>query len=206
MNINYKQPQFELFPANSSTLEDVNKPRFLLANLTLSLESLVILSILGIMIALFSFCIGIERGKRLTAQVLDERAAAVWNVSVRKPMPKSMFPAAVVSSVPAKGNAGFVSAAPRPAVVHAVKPAPVVKQPAAVISGTRTTLQLATYKNEEFARIEAAALRAKGYQAFLIKRGDFILVCVGQFANAEAATAALKKLPPHYRSSQLRRF
>ena len=75
MNINYKQPQFELFPANTSTLEDVNKPRFLLANLTLSLESLVILSILGIMVALFSFCLGIERGKRLVAQSMDERAS-----------------------------------------------------------------------------------------------------------------------------------
>src|SRR5271154_225965 len=53
MNINYKQPQFELFPANSATLEDINKPRFLLANLTLSVESLVIFTILGIMVALF---------------------------------------------------------------------------------------------------------------------------------------------------------
>ena len=40
MNLNYKQPQFELFPANSVTLEDVNKPKFLLANLTLSVEVL----------------------------------------------------------------------------------------------------------------------------------------------------------------------
>jgi len=45
MNINYKQPQFELFPANSATLEDVDKPKFLLAKLTLSVESLVIFSI-----------------------------------------------------------------------------------------------------------------------------------------------------------------
>ncbi len=83
MNINYKQPQFELFPANSATLEDINKPKFLLANLTLSLESLVIFTILGIMVALFSFSLGVERGKHLAAQALDERVSAAWNVGAR---------------------------------------------------------------------------------------------------------------------------
>src|ERR1700691_979526 len=96
MNINYKQPQFELFPANSATLEDINKPKFLLANLTLSLESLVIFTILGIMVALFSFSLGVERGKHVAAQALDERVSAAWNVGAR-----TMAPAAVVT-VPAQ--------------------------------------------------------------------------------------------------------
>ena len=83
MNINYKQPQFELFPANSATLEDINKPKFLLANLTLSVESLVIFTILGIMVALFSFSLGVERGKHLAAKSLDERVSSAWNVATR---------------------------------------------------------------------------------------------------------------------------
>src|ERR1700679_910338 len=95
MNINYKQPQFELFPANSATLEDINKPRFLLANLTLSLESLVILTILGIMVALFSFSLGVGRGKHLAAQALDERVSAAWNVGAR-----TMAVPAAVATIP----------------------------------------------------------------------------------------------------------
>ena len=91
MNINYLQPQFELFPANSATLEDINKPKFLLAKLTLSVESLVIFTILGIMVALFSFSLGVERGKHLATQALDERVSVAWNVSAR-----TMAPAAVV--------------------------------------------------------------------------------------------------------------
>ena len=87
MNINYKQPQFELFPANSATLEDINKPKFLLANLTLSVESLVIFTILGIMVALFSFSLGVERGKHVAAQALDERVSAAWNVGARTMAP-----------------------------------------------------------------------------------------------------------------------
>src|SRR3989338_8917740 len=108
MNINYKQPQFELFPANSATLDDVNKPRFLLANLTLSIESLVILVILGIMVALFSFSLGVERGKHLTAQALDERVAAAWNLAPRKPV-LPVRQAAVVLPQQKAGNLGVVS-------------------------------------------------------------------------------------------------
>lgn len=182
MNINYKQPQLELFPAKSSTLEDVNKPRFLLASLTLSLESLVILSILGIMVALFSFCLGIERGKHLVAQAMDQRVSAAWNITVKKPLPRTFIPAAA-----AKPRAGQAS-------------------PASSGAGTRFTVQVSSYKNEGFARTEARALLAKGYKAFLIKTGDFILVCVGQFSSNEAAGAALKKLPPHYRPGLVRRF
>src|SRR5579863_8873226 len=113
MNINYRQPQFELFPANSATLEDINKPKFLLANLTLSLESLVIFTILGIMVALFSFSLGVERGKHLAAQALDERVSAAWNVGARiiaAPAVAAVVPVAVAAPVQKPLiNYGFMS-------------------------------------------------------------------------------------------------
>ena len=210
MNINYKQPQFELFPANSATMDEVNKPKFLLANLTLSTESLVILAILGIMIAVFAFSLGVERGKHLTAQALDERVSAAWNLAPRKPMmaPRAVAsgmvqPAVAAPSATRKamvGNAGFVST---PVIAKVVKPAVIQSQP---LAKGRFTLQAATYKNEAFAKQEAMAWKAKGLQSFLIKKGDFWLVCLGQYASVETAGAALKKLPPKYRSSSVRRF
>jgi hypothetical protein len=185
MNINYKQPQFELFPANSATLEDINKPRFLLANLTLSLESLVIFTILGIMVALFSFSLGVERGKHVAAQALDERVSAAWNVGARTiaaPVAVAVAPEAV--PVPVE----------RPMVNRVFLP------------GTRFTLQAATYGNEEYARQDALVLKAKGFQSFLIKSGKYWLLCIGNFNNKEGAASLLRKLPSEYRSSQVRRF
>ena len=190
MNINYKQPQFELFPANSATLEDINKPRFLLANLTLSFESLVILAILGIMVALFAYSLGVERGKHLAAFALDERVSAAWNLAPRKPM----LPTVRTASSP-------VAAKPAPMVKTAAKQVAVTAVPAG-----RFTLQTASYRNEAYAKQEALDLKAKGFKTFLIKKGDFWLVCLGQFATAEAATATLKKVPPKYRDSSVRRF
>jgi cell division septation protein DedD len=211
MNINYKQPQFELFPANSASLEDINKPKFLLANLTLSLESLVIFTILGIMVALFSFSLGVERGKHLAAQALDERVSAAWNVGAR-----TAAPAAAVAAVPQKMVQQRTMpqrinpqrlVLQRTAPMAFPKPAAVpVQKPWGLPGATHYTLQGATYGNEEYAKADALALRAKGFQSFLIKSGKYWLVCIGNFGNKESATAFLRKLPGQYRASQVRRF
>jgi cell division septation protein DedD len=194
MNINYKQPQFELFPANSATLEDINKPKILLANLTLSLESLVIFTILGIMVSLFSFSLGVERGKRLAAQALDERVSAAWSVPARTMAPAPAVVAAAVAAVPVR------------------QPAVVLQKPQGIFQkflaapGNRYTLQGASYGNEQYARQDALVLKAKGFQSFLIKSGKYWLLCIGNFNNKATAMAFLKRLPGEYRSSQVRRF
>lgn len=189
MNINYKQPQFELFPANSATLEDINKPKFLLANLTLSLESLVIFTILGIMVALFSFSLGVERGKHIAAQALDERVSAAWNVGAR-----TLAAAPVVASVAA------------PVVERAMPVETRVAHNFSFGFGARYTLQAATYGNEEYARQDALILKAKGFQSFLIKNGKYWLLCIGNFNTKENAAGYLRKLPGQLRSAQVRRF
>ena len=187
MNINYKQPQFELFPANSATLEDVNKPRFLLANLTLSIESLVIFTILGIMLGLFSFSLGVERGKRLAASALDEKVSDAWNLAPHRPA----MPVAVAAPVAA-------AMAPRVAVKPAVKP---------VVPATgRFVIQTGSFKNEIYAKDEALKLKAKGFTSFLIKKGNFWLVCIGPFATADNAGELLRKSHSKLPGSSVRRF
>ncbi|MBI4309355.1 MAG: SPOR domain-containing protein [Candidatus Omnitrophica bacterium] len=203
MNINYKQPQFELFPTNSATLEDVDKPKFFLANLTLSTESLVILVILGIMVALFSFSLGVERGKHLAAQALDERVSAAWNLAPRKaalsvpPLSAQEGKGQLVPAVHKQGNGGFIAS--KLAVTARVSAS---KMP---ISG-RFAVQAAAYKNEVYAKQEALHLKAKGFQSFLIKKGDLWLICLGPFATRNSAAAALKKVQPKYPGSSVRRL
>jgi septal ring-binding cell division protein DamX len=68
------------------------------------------------------------------------------------------------------------------------------------------TVQVATYKNENFAQKEAMDFKLKGYQPFLIKKGGFWLVCVGKYGSMESAKGLFKKLPSQYRGSPIRRF
>ncbi len=201
MNINYKQPQFELFPANSATLEDINKPKFLLAKLTLSVESLVIFTILGIMVALFSFSLGVERGKHLAAQALDERVSAAWNVGARTMAPVAAAAVGVQQAQSQQrllANHGYLSLS-----IHRT---PMRLANISTGTGTRYTLQAATYGNEEYARQDALLLKAKGFASFLIKSGKYWLLCVGNFNNKESAAVFSRKLPAEYRLSQVRRF
>ncbi len=213
MKIIYKQPQFELFPSNSSAWEDVNKPGFLLANLTLSTESIVILSILIIMVGLLSFSWGVERGKHLVAQAMDERVSAAWNVGGRIPavMPAVLVPAvkspAAVQSRAIQGNAGFVR---RPVVktIPAVKAIPakaafVMAPPA---GAKRFTVQVSSNKTEAYAQREAMDFKAKGFQSFLIKKGDFWLVCLGNFSTQGGANDLLNKIQSKNHGAAIRRF
>ncbi|MDE2028716.1 MAG: SPOR domain-containing protein, partial [Candidatus Omnitrophica bacterium] len=139
----------------------------------------------AIMIALFSFSLGVERGKSLAAQTLDERVAAAWNVNPRP-----------------------VAAAPVPAVPAPVKvmPRPAADRGFIVGTGLRYTLQAATYANEQYAQGDALVLKGKGFPTFLIKSGKYWLLCIGNFSTKEAASGYSRKLPAVYRSSQVRRF
>ncbi len=223
MNINYKQPQFELFPPNTATMEDVNKPRFLLANLTLSMESLVILAILGIMIALFSFSIGVERGKRITAQAMDERVAVAWNLGSRKPAPMvkniplpaaAMEQAAAAVVVARPTGKPMTVVASKPVVTKSVQVKHAVaaqKLPATLVmqkpvASQRWTVQLATYGNLAYAQQEAVNLRRLGWPTFLIQKGKFYLICGGQFTSQDEAQKFQRKASSKYSATQIRRF
>ena len=218
MNINYKEPQFELFPANSATLEDINKPKFLLATLTLSTESLVILVILGIMIALFSFSLGVERGKHLAAQSLDEKVAAAWNVGGRRLAATPVVTAPVTTStqsVPA-GKISSNKSIVHPNVNSHVAVAPVSRggvtkslpetSKVATSSVGRWVVQLGTYRNENYAKQDALGLKAKGYPVYIVKFKDYYLVSIGPLASQEQADAFLKKVQNKFQGSQVRRI
>ena len=215
MNIYYKQPQFELFPPNATSLEEANKPRFFLANLSLSLESLVILLILIIMIGLFAFSLGVERGKQLTAQALDERVSAAWNLAPRKPVMPIKTPtangmkpvAAPVVKAPAALNARPAATTAKTAVpVKALVPVKAAAPVVAVKAGERFTVQLATYKSETYAMADAKELKSKGLPAFLIKKGGFWLLCLGQYDSKGNAEGVQKKLSAKFKGSSVRRF
>lgn len=213
MNIKYREPQFELFPASSASLEDINKPKFLLATLTLSTESVVMLVILGIMIGLFSFSVGVEQGKRLAAQSLDEKVAAAWNVGGRRLAVVTSTP--VVTTTPGvstaakiTGHGGFFHTRTLVSAAPVSVPHPAIGGARSGVTTTRGqwTVQVATYRNEDYARQEALGWKAKGYPVFLIKSKDFYMVCIGQYASSSQAQAFSDKNQTKFRGSQVRRF
>ena len=82
MDIHKHQSQFELFPgAVRQPVEPPPSKHFFLRNLTLSLENIVVFSIVMMMGLLLSFSLGVERGKRV---VRHEFAAAGLTTAQKK--------------------------------------------------------------------------------------------------------------------------
>ena len=200
MNINYKQPQFELFPGNSTIGDDATRPRFFLANLTLTIENLVVLSILGIMVAVFAYSLGVERGKHVMAAQWNARAQA-------KPMAAEV-PAIAAQAVTAIKTAGpSVGSAVANAPVQAIQPTPtVIVQQNLQKADPRFkfTVQLASYADGNFARKVAQDLDKKGFETIVMQKGKYAILCVGKFNQKNEAMAMISKLKSKYKDCLVR--
>lgn len=201
MNINYKQPQFELFPGNSTVGDDARRPRLFLANLTLTVENLVVLSILGIMLAVFAYSLGVERGKHVMAAQFKDKLQAR---SLVADAPAVAAPTAVttVQSTQQPVNNTVVSAP-----VQAVQQAPVAvveQKPQTVDPNFKYTVQVASYADEKFARKVADDLGKKGFDTIVMQKGKYSILCVGKFNRKNEAVAMTAKLKSKYKDCLVR--
>jgi cell division septation protein DedD len=228
MNINYKEAQFEFFPGTVSTSDDINRPHFLTARLTLSVENLVILTIAGIMFLLFAFSLGVERGRGLALQASgtpasdekafmgDDKAVADMMVSTKADKKASEAKAALSKpeksktelSVPAEktkdgGMLGRVLAAYQDKKKTPEATAVTSSQPK---SSGGYTVQVASYKTNTSAQREAATLKQKGFSdVFIVPKGKYVILCIGNFQRKEEADFfGQKKLKSRYQDLRVR--
>jgi len=189
MNINYKQSQFELFPGTTGGSSDVGKPRYLFANLTLSVENVVVIGIITLMTMVFAFSLGVEKGKKITSfssSVEERPPVSILNPSAKTPA---------------------VSATP-PQINQAKKP-PVVASATVNLPSTSNkpyTIQVASFKDDQYAKKEASVLKNKNLDSFVISKGNFFIVCIGKFSKKEEARGLLAKLKRTYNDCLVRRL
>lgn len=200
MNINYKQPQFELFPGNSGHDSEAARPRLFLANLTLTIENLVVLSILGIMLAVFAYSLGVERGKHVMAAQMVERTSAKPLIAEAPIVPASAV--AVAKPNPAIVAAPAVAAVAQP--VSAPAETVVESKPPVSDPDFKYTVQVASYADEKFAKRVADELDKKGFQTMVMQKGKYVILCVGKFNQKNEAKATIAKLKSKYKDCLVR--
>ena len=209
MNINYKQPQFELFPGSSASVEDPTRPRLLLANLTLSVENLVVLSILGIMVAVFAYSLGVERGKHVMASEFKAGALA-QPVTAQTPVVAVRQTSTVPSTATAVRQAPVTGVAVNAAStvvkpVSAVPVAVVAQKPAQVPAAAfKYTIQVASYADEKFAKKAALDLNKIGFETLVMQKGKYAILCVGKFNQKNEAMSVIAKLKSKYKDCLVR--
>ena len=206
MNINYKQSQFELFPGAANSADKIARPRFYFSSLTLSLENLVISSIGILMAVVLSFSMGVEKGKKVVlsgSSIMPITIAApISSKPVTLPSPQISPSNKIPDSLanPAKNALPEIARQD-----NKVEKTPVVnKDDETPPSGY--TIQVASFKKDEFAQKEADLLKKKGYNIFIVPKGKYSIVCVGSFPNKGDAKVTLNRLQKTYKDPIVRRL
>ena len=201
MNINYKEAQFEFFPESARVPDETKRPHFMAARFNLSIENLVIFSIVSIMVVIFAFSLGVERGKQIAlapapTDVVPQAATVVAG---------DPAPAAAAKVAKPADNKGLAQGNAKIALKTDVAPvAPQAKTTVPAAGGF--TIQVASYKSEKGAQREASVLKGKGYQVFMLPKGQHIALCVGCFQSKMDASVFGKKLKGQYQDFVVRRL
>ena len=193
MNINFRQSQFELFPGSPGSSDEAQKPRYLFTDLTLSLENIILIGIVLLMVLIFSFSVGVEKGKRLSQNfpagmqpVHPSKQAAAVNPAVTTQSQKNIqaSPALPVNKINGS-NQGPARPQVKPMAATAAE---FVSQPLpAQVLQNFYTVQVASFKLDKNAQQEASFLKKKGYESLVVDKGGYLIVCVGKFVKAEEA-------------------
>jgi len=199
--------QFELFPfLTGRPYVRVARPRYLLKDLTLSVENIIVLCIIFVMAVVLFFSFGVERGKQIVKGALAEPPATVTVL----PAPESSSGKVVQRSPAPLGNAKIqkgASSLPAAGSQQQQTPAITNNVPSLENKGKGTfTIQVASFKEKEKAQMEAKRLKSKGYEIFVFPKGKHSIVCVGKFAIKDEATEFSNKLKNTYNDCLVRRL
>ena len=205
MNINFynTNSQFEFFPKTAAVLQDQIRPRFLLKDLSLSLENTIVFCIMLVMVIVLFFSFGVEHGKRL-AMARSHQEINLVTPEKNDILRPSIGPKNSVSATPAKRT---------PAVKNiAIEEKPVVGEHKSLdtspspIASQAYTIQVASFKQEKYAQQEATLLQKIGYETYVLLKGSHSIVCVGKFLQKSEAESFSKRLKRKYSDCLVRRF
>lgn len=148
------------------------------------------------------FCLGVEHGKRLTAQrpTPDFNLALAQKRSAVKIVVTPRAPAAPQAIPPSSRRIE-----PPSPVAAPPQMAGNVRQGAGIPAGS-FTIQIGTYQMSDAAQREKDKLARKGFSPVVVKKGAYNIVCVGTFADKETARSLLSKLRQNYRDCYIRRL
>jgi cell division septation protein DedD len=223
MDLNRKQSQFELFPATTENLNDAKKGGYLFKDLTLSLENIIVVCIIFVMILVLAFSFGVEKGRRF-----DQ--ANEYSVKKVIPVVKTRMPESSLTTIQ-NNVAPITRTGTRSALTQPIYPDPGLQtrqtiekalsgvpqaietsqpeMPAKTLKNDlfgQYTIQVASFKEEKYARQEAMKLKQNGHDIFIMPKGQHSIVCVGKFGKKNEAETYSNKLKNKYGDCLVRRL
>lgn len=178
--------QLELFAQSRDSAEKRNRISDSFLTYIWNYEKTILIIITMVITGIISFSLGVERGKRLSLLNNNPRFDAALEIrpAATKPDPKQTTQQQQSYPLRPGNNA-----------------ATTVKEYNLIY-----TIQLASYKTKESAQKEAQVLKKRGLLPLVLYKGDYAVLCVGNFSNREAARSPLSQLRKHYQDCYVRRL
>lgn len=203
--MNSENTQIELFPFLAGRHSQVARSRYLLKDLTLSVENIIVLCIVFVMAVVVFFSFGVERGKQIVKRSLSESAVSASSIE-----PAVVTQKVIETPVAAQPNTKTSKSilpsqpvAPKPVV----EPVKANERPALEKKQKGTfTIQVASFKEKERAQQEIKRLKGKGHETFILPKGNHLIVCIGKFKIKDEAMEFSNKLKNKYNDCLVRRL
>lgn len=178
------------------------------------IEYTVVIAIGMLIAVIVAYAFGVERGKRISIElqgdpgakhsVLEEEDKPLLDVALVEKQAEELMKKADAPPEPETSETKGNTPLPRDAagkqlqVKQSDKPAVGDTLPASQANGSIYSLQLASTKNEEYAKVEIAKLKSKGFQASVVNKGGWFKVYI-PYSTAAEAEKAKKKLMADYK-------
>jgi cell division septation protein DedD len=161
-----------------------------------TLEFLIVILIVFIVLCVISFALGVEKGRRI----------AIQKAALPVKEPKEQIPAQLSTEYSRQlevPSPQILSSERKPDEAKAalIKKEPTTQKkelPVSLPQVSIYTIQVASYSKEEEAKREVERLKQNGLKAFMLQKGKYSIVCVGDFKNKTEASVLQKTLRKNY--------
>lgn len=174
---------------------------------TVSPERFVFVAIGLVMVLVFVYALGVERGKTCGRAAKPAPAVVKTQPAAVAPKPVMNRAGSPAPTVPAAPAAALAAAAPvTPAAVLAAPPMAAASEsgPAEAPVGAFHTIVVCTFSKQITAAAEARRLKTEGLEAYVYQSNSYFQVCVGKFADSALAKENLAKVRRYFKDAYIK--
>lgn len=199
-----RQSQFELFPGTPGVQPKRQKASIFGCAITLSFENMILLGIIFVMGMVVAFSFGVEQGRRMKKVSVQEKQLVPVSFVPADQTEKDME--AKVSRQVSTERSDIVK---HSNVEETAQKEENIERFEKKVDKTPSlekihTIQVASFKQKNRAEREAGDLQEHGYDAFIMPKGSYYIVCVGQFEERQQAQSLLRVLRKKYSDCYIR--
>ena len=182
-----KGEQLHLFSLSKNAKNTHVQPAF-----TFSLDKMILLGVITIILLTISFSLGVEKGKKVTlasyTKIAESNITEEKLIIGKEDTQQEDRPEEIITETETIENKIEAD------IENTIK------------NATGYRIQVASFRKENSAKEEAEILKTEGYTVTIAKKGNYIVVYVGNFNDEKEAKRKLQTLKKRYKDCILRRL